>query len=156
MLPAGHEIRDRRLAELTLQRWANQDALAVLRVLPQAKQRYGLRQPAVASVEQAIARRLLLDRRDAQRRWLDSRMDKSWPAELLELRARVAIYESDWRAVNRTIALMTPEQQGQSHWRYWRGACRAAGRPCWGGAPSVRAGPAGAQLLWLSECPAAG
>ncbi|MCD8547376.1 MAG: transglycosylase SLT domain-containing protein [Aeromonadaceae bacterium] len=121
LLPAGREIRDRRLAELTLQRWANQDAPAVLRTLPQAKQRYGLRPPAVASVEQAIARRLLLDRSRQQRHWLDSRMDKSWPAELLELRARVAIYESDWPAVNRTIALMAPAQQGQSRWRYWRG-----------------------------------
>lgn len=121
LLPAGHEIRDRRLAELSLQRWANQDAQGVLRILSQAKQRYGLRPPAVASVEQAIGRRLLLDRSTQQRRWLDSHLNKQWPAELLELRARLAIFEADWPAVNRTIALMAPEQQGQSRWRYWRG-----------------------------------
>lgn len=111
--------QSRHLLALGLARYANQEPEAVLRQLGEMKRRFALNQAEVASVERAAARRLLLDRSPAQRGWLDGTLARSKDAELLELRARLAIWEEDWRGLSGWVKKMPMALQKEDRWRYW-------------------------------------
>lgn len=111
--------QSRHLLALGLARYANQEPEAVLRQLGEMKRRFGLSQTEVASVERAAARRLLLDRSTAQRPWLDATLVRMKDAELLELRARLAIWELDWRGLEGWVKKMPMGSQKEDRWRYW-------------------------------------
>ncbi|MNM35200.1 Soluble lytic murein transglycosylase precursor [compost metagenome] len=91
--------QSRQLLSLGLARYANEQPEPALRQLGEMKRRFGLNQAEVARVERAAARRLLLDRSLAQRSWLDATLVRMKDAELVELRARLAIWEQDWRGL---------------------------------------------------------
>lgn len=111
--------QSRHLLALGLARYANQEPEAVLRQLGEMKRRFGLNQTEVSSVERAAARRLLLDRSTAQRGWLDATLVRMKDAELLELRARLAIWELDWRGLSGWVKRMPMGSQKEDRWRYW-------------------------------------
>ena len=111
--------QSRQLLSLGLARYANEQPEAALRQLGEMKRRFGLSQGDVARVEWAAARRLLLDRSTAQRSWLDATLVRMKDAELVELRARLAIWEQDWRGLEGWVKRMPMALQKEDRWRYW-------------------------------------
>ena len=111
--------QSRQLLSLGLARYANEQPEAALRQLGEMKRRFGLSQGDVARVEWAAARRLLLDRSTAQRSWLDATLVRMKDTELVELRARLAIWEQDWRGLEGWVKRMPMALQKEDRWRYW-------------------------------------
>ncbi|WP_429040380.1 transglycosylase SLT domain-containing protein [Aeromonas media] len=111
--------QSRQLLSLGLARYANEQPELALRQLGEMKRRFGLNQAEVARVERAAARRLLLDRSLAQRSWLDATLVRMKVAELVELRARLAIWEQDWRGLEGWVKRMPMALQKEDRWRYW-------------------------------------
>ena len=111
--------QSRQLLSLGLARYANEQPEPTLRQLGEMKRRFGLNQAEVARVERAAARRLLLDRSTAQRSWLDATLVRMKDAELVELRARLAIWEQDWRGLEGWVKRMPMALQKEDRWRYW-------------------------------------
>ncbi|MBV7468863.1 transglycosylase SLT domain-containing protein [Aeromonas media] len=111
--------QSRQLLSLGLARYANEQPEPALRQLGEMKRRFGLNQAEVARVERAAARRLLLDRSTAQRNWLDATLVRMKDAELVELRARLAIWEQDWRDLEGWVKRMPMALQKEDRWRYW-------------------------------------
>ena len=111
--------QSRQLLSLGLARYANEQPEPTLRQLGEMKRRFGLNQAEVARVERAAARRLLLDRSTAQRSWLDATLGRMKDAELVELRARLAIWEQDWRGLEGWVKRMPMALQKEDRWRYW-------------------------------------
>lgn len=109
----------RKLLSLGLTRYANQEPESVLRQLALFRSRFGLTQAEVKPVERAIARRLLLDRSIAQRSWVDSTVKKLADPDITELRARLAIWEQDWRVLSGWVKMMPMARQKEDRWRYW-------------------------------------
>ncbi|MFM5008714.1 transglycosylase SLT domain-containing protein [Aeromonas veronii] len=109
----------RKLLSLGLTRYANQEPESVLRQLALFRTRFGLTQAEVKPVERAIARRLLLDRSIAQRSWVDSTVKKLADPDITELRARLAIWEQDWRGLSGWVKMMPMARQKEDRWRYW-------------------------------------
>jgi soluble lytic murein transglycosylase len=109
----------RKLLSLGLTRYANQEPEAVLRQLVQFRSRFGLTRAEVKPVERAIARRLLLDRSIAQRNWVDSTVKQLADPDITELRARLAIWEQDWRGLSGWVKMMPMARQKEDRWRYW-------------------------------------
>ncbi|WP_421276079.1 transglycosylase SLT domain-containing protein [Aeromonas veronii] len=109
----------RKLLSLGLTRYANQEPESVLRQLTLFRSRFGLTQAEVKPVERAIARRLLLDRSIAQRSWVDSTVKKLADPDITELRARLAIWEQDWRGLSGWVKMMPMARQKEDRWRYW-------------------------------------
>nr|WP_307772290.1 transglycosylase SLT domain-containing protein [Aeromonas veronii] len=109
----------RKLLSLGLTRYANQEPESVLRQLALFRSRFGLTQAEVKPVERAIARRLLLDRSIAQRSWVDSTVKKLADPDITELRARLAIWEQDWRGLSGWVKMMPMVRQKEDRWRYW-------------------------------------
>lgn len=109
----------RQLLSLGLARYANEQPEPALRQLGEMKRRFGLNQAEVARVERPAARRLLLDRSLAQRSWLDATLVRMKDAELVELRARLAIWEQDWRGLEGWVKRMPMALQKEDRWRYW-------------------------------------
>ncbi|WP_342057879.1 transglycosylase SLT domain-containing protein [Aeromonas sp. OTU364] len=111
--------QSRQLLSLGLARYANEQPEPALRQLGEMKRRFGLNQAEVARVERAAARRLLFDRSLAQRSWLDATLVRMKDAELVELRARLAIWEQDWRGLEGWVKRMPMALQKEDRWRYW-------------------------------------
>lgn len=109
----------RHLLSLGLARYANQEPDAVLRQLGEMTRRFGLNHAEVNRVEKAAARRLLLDRSSDQRAWLDTALVRLKDPELVELRARLAIWEQDWRGLEGWVKRMPMGLQKEDRWRYW-------------------------------------
>ncbi|WP_429086340.1 transglycosylase SLT domain-containing protein [Aeromonas allosaccharophila] len=109
----------RKLLSLGLTRYANQEPESVLRQLALFRSRFGLTPAEVKPVERAIARRLLLDRSIAQRSWVDSTVKKLADPDITELRARLAIWEQDWRGLSGWVKMMPMARQKEDRWRYW-------------------------------------
>ncbi|KRW52620.1 lytic transglycosylase [Aeromonas allosaccharophila] len=109
----------RKLLSLGLTRYANQEPESVLRQLALFRSRFGLTQAEVKPVERAIARRLLLDRAIAQRSWVDSTVKNLADPDITELRARLAIWEQDWRGLSGWVKMMPMARQKEDRWRYW-------------------------------------
>ncbi|HGO9495225.1 TPA: transglycosylase SLT domain-containing protein [Aeromonas veronii AMC24] len=109
----------RKLLSLGLTRYANQEPESALRQLALFRSRFGLTQAEVKPVERAIARRLLLDRSIAQRSWVDSTVKKLADPDITELRARLAIWEQDWRGLSGWVKMMPMARQKEDRWRYW-------------------------------------
>lgn len=112
-------VHSRQLLSLGLARYANQEPEAVLRQLTIFRSRFGLTEAEVKPVERVIARRLLLDRSLAQRNWIDNAVARLADPDITELRARLAIWEQDWRGLSGWVKKMPVERQQEDRWRYW-------------------------------------
>lgn len=51
--------------------------------------------------------------------WIDTALPRQIDPEVYELRARLAIRDGDWAAVERSIGLMPTEAQSKARWQYW-------------------------------------
>lgn len=109
----------RKLLSLGLTRYANQQPEVVLRQLDLFRSRFGLSQADIKPVERAIARRLLLDRSRSERQWLDNMVRLLADPDITELRARLAIWEEDWRGLSGWVKMMPMAHQKEDRWRYW-------------------------------------
>ena len=109
----------KKLLSLGLARYASQQPETVLRQLAQFRRQFGLNQSEVKPIERAIARRLLLDRAIAQRNWVDSTVKQLADPDITELRARLAIWEQDWRNLSGWVKLLPMARQKEDRWRYW-------------------------------------
>ena len=113
----SQERHSRQLLLQGLVRYANSEPDRVLGALASYRSRFALSAQELKPVEYAIARRYLLDRSPAQRVWVDSQV-RAQP-ELVELRARLAVWEEDWRGLSAWIKQMPPARQKEDRWRYW-------------------------------------
>lgn len=111
--------KGREVLLLGLARYANEAPTRALDLLAVYQGRYRFSNGAMQPVEQAAARRLLLDRSTERRSWLDGWMRSSSDEELLELRARLAVWEQDWQRLAGWIKGMPPALQQSERWRYW-------------------------------------
>nr|WP_238432215.1 MULTISPECIES: transglycosylase SLT domain-containing protein [Aeromonas] len=109
----------KKLLLLGLARYANQQPEAVLGQLGYLRSRFALSTAELKPVERAVARRLLLDRSTAQRNWLDATVVRQADPDLLELRARLAIWEQDWKGLSGWVKRMPMGLQKEDRWRYW-------------------------------------
>jgi len=57
--------------------------------------------------------------------WIDSALARQTDGEVFELRARLAIRDRDWGAVERTVGIMPAETQAKARWQYWLGRALA-------------------------------
>ena len=109
----------KRLLLLGLARYANQQPESVLGQLPTMRTRFGLTTTELEPVERAVARRLLLARSTSQRSWVDATVVRLADPDLLELRARLAIWEQDWQGLSGWVKRMPMALQKEDRWRYW-------------------------------------
>ncbi|WP_232818216.1 transglycosylase SLT domain-containing protein [Zobellella maritima] len=104
-----------------LAKLADTEPNLALRLYPQYQKRLGLSREHVARIERKLAQRLMFNRTREHREWLDSRLPELNDVGLLELRARLAIWEQDWQQLPGWIDRLPPESQQDSRWLYWRG-----------------------------------
>lgn len=71
-------------------------------------------------VEAAIALRGLIEREPGIRAWVDEQLPRWGDEKLTALRLRWAIREKDWRAIERTSALLSAADADEGAWTYWR------------------------------------
>ncbi|MEQ5858273.1 transglycosylase SLT domain-containing protein [Halomonas sp. EF61] len=57
--------------------------------------------------------------------WIDGALAGQQDPEVFELRARLAIRDRDWAAVERTVGIMPAETQAKARWQYWLGRALA-------------------------------
>ncbi|GAA3538406.1 transglycosylase SLT domain-containing protein [Zobellella aerophila] len=104
-----------------LARLADTEPGLVMNLYPQYQKRLGLSREHVARIERKLAQRLMFNRTREHREWLDHRLPEVGDIDLLELRARLAIWEQDWRRLPEWIDRLPTESQQDSRWQYWRG-----------------------------------
>lgn len=109
-----------------LARLADREPDRVMRLYPQYQKRLGLARDHVALIERKLAQRLMFNRTREHRDWLDHRLPELGDIDLLELRARLAIWEQDWRHLPAWIDRLPGESQQDSRWQYWRGRAYSA------------------------------
>ncbi|WP_445397193.1 transglycosylase SLT domain-containing protein [Zobellella sp. An-6] len=109
-----------------LARLADSEPELVMSLYPKYQRLHGIDGVQMAVVERSLARRLMFNRTRDYRSWLDSRLPEVGDAELFELRARLAIWEQDWRPLDGWIDRLPAEAQQDSRWLYWRGRALAA------------------------------
>ncbi|MDX1736292.1 MAG: transglycosylase SLT domain-containing protein, partial [Halioglobus sp.] len=73
-----------------------------------------------ARVERTIARRSLFARTDAHREWLHDVLARLGDDTLTGIRLRWALRERDWAALERTLPLLSEQEQQEGVWRYWQ------------------------------------
>ncbi|GHA27200.1 transglycosylase SLT domain-containing protein [Oceanisphaera arctica] len=120
LLVAGSERHKAALAQ-ALSRLADTKPELVMSLYPKYQRQSGLSQPLVAGIERQLARRLMFNRTQDYRGWLDSRLPVVGDADLFELRSRLAIWEQDWRTLPGWIDRLPVAAQQDSRWQYWRG-----------------------------------
>jgi len=100
-----------------LSRYNPQEALLLWRDF---SQRLAFSPAQVREVEYAIALRSLFAETDAHRDWLHGALQRLADDKLTGIRLRWALAEQDWSALERTLPLLSAEQQEAGVWRYWR------------------------------------
>ncbi len=120
LLVAG-SARHKAALALALSRLADTKPELVMSLYPKYQRQSGLSQELVAGIERQLARRLMFNRTRDYRGWLDSRLPVVGDADLFELRARLAIWEQDWRHLPGWIDRLPATTQQDSRWQYWRG-----------------------------------
>ncbi|MBN8414456.1 transglycosylase SLT domain-containing protein [Halomonas litopenaei] len=100
---------------------AETSAASALNGWQQVSTRVNLSPQARQSLEREIMYHAL--RRDQRELlgWIDGALPTQQDAEVFELRARLAIRDRDWGALERTVAAMPAEVQGKARWQYWLG-----------------------------------
>lgn len=106
---------------LALAKLADTEYSQVMSLYPKYQRQAGLSAAQVARVEQKLAQRLMFNRTHEYRSWLDSRLPVVGNEELFELRARLAIWEQDWKQLPGWIDRLSASTQQDSRWQYWRG-----------------------------------
>ncbi|WP_298717970.1 transglycosylase SLT domain-containing protein [uncultured Oceanisphaera sp.] len=120
LLVAGSDRHKAALAR-ALSRLADTRPELVMSLYPKYRCQSDLSRQQVADIERQLARRLMFNRTRDYRSWLDSRLPVVGDADLFELRARLAIWEQDWRELPDWIERLPAEAQRDSRWQYWRG-----------------------------------
>ncbi|GAA3715018.1 transglycosylase SLT domain-containing protein [Oceanisphaera sediminis] len=120
LLVAGSDRHKAALAR-ALSRLADTRPELVMSLYPKYRRQSDLSRQQVADIERQLARRLMFNRTRDYRSWLDSRLPVVGDADLFELRARLAIWEQDWRELPDWIERLPAEAQRDSRWQYWRG-----------------------------------
>lgn len=120
LLVAG-TVRHKDALAKALARLADTRPELVMSLYPKYQRQSDLSQQQVAGIERQLARRLMFNRTRDYRSWLDSRLPVVGDADLFELRARLAIWEQDWRTLPGWIDRLPAEAQQDSRWQYWRG-----------------------------------
>lgn len=127
--PAAFTARDERARAAVaagLARLADRDPGLVMNLYPQYRRQLGLSDPQVAAIERSLAQRLMFNRTREHRAWLDSRLPEIGTEALFELRARLAIWEQDWRHLGDWIDRLPEAARQDSRWLYWQGRALAA------------------------------
>ncbi|WP_041543007.1 transglycosylase SLT domain-containing protein [Oceanimonas sp. GK1] len=111
---------------VALARLADRDPGLAMTLYPRYQRAPGLTSLQVAEVERSLARRLMYNRTHEYRSWLDQRLPEIGSDALFELRARLAIWEQDWRHLVDWIDRLPADEQNSSRWQYWRGRALAS------------------------------
>ncbi|WP_232821202.1 transglycosylase SLT domain-containing protein [Oceanimonas marisflavi] len=113
--------RHRAAMAVALVRLADRNPQLAMRLYSRYQRQPGLTSLQVAEVERSLARRLMYNRTQEYRRWLDQRLPEVGSDALFELRARLAIWEQDWAHLNDWLDRLPADEQNNSRWQYWRG-----------------------------------
>ena len=119
LLPQGRDADTRAMATMTLQRVAASDPSLARSLLEQARQRYGLQEAEVVRVEGSIARKFMLERTASERPWIDKALQRQHEPALMELRLRMALWESDWQGVKLWVQKIPDSARSDVRWTYW-------------------------------------
>lgn len=119
ILPARNDADSQQMATLALQRLAAQEPARSRQLYLQARSRYSLSEPQRLAVEGAIARQFMLDRTAEERAWIDSTLKRQHDPALIELRLRLALWESDWRGVKQWVQRIPDSARSDVRWTYW-------------------------------------
>ena len=119
ILPAARDADSQQMAALALQRLAAQDPALSRQLYLQARSRYALGEQQRLAVEGAIARRFMLDRNAEERAWIDRTLQRQHDPSLIELRLRLAVWESDWRGVKQWVQRIPDSARSDVRWTYW-------------------------------------
>ncbi|MGL4205434.1 MAG: transglycosylase SLT domain-containing protein [Aeromonadaceae bacterium] len=119
LLPAGRDADSQQVATLVLQRLAAQDPARSRQLYLQARSRYVLNESQRLAVEGAIARKFMLDRVAEERGWIDRTLQRQHDPSLIELRLRLALWESDWRGVKQWVQRIPDSARSDVRWTYW-------------------------------------
>lgn len=117
----AHGQRQKEVLALALEKLADTEPQQIMSLYPKYQRQAELSQQQVAGIERQLARRLMYNRTRDYRSWLDSRLPVVGDEDLFELRARLAIWEQDWRALPGWIDRLSASAQQDSRWQYWRG-----------------------------------
>ncbi|MEF1341170.1 lytic murein transglycosylase, partial [Vibrio rotiferianus] len=73
-----------------------------------------------------IAIRLIRTESDSLAKWRDDKTKNSQSLPLIESRIRLSIQNSDWKGVQKWIAVLNDEEQASLRWQYWLGRSEIA------------------------------
>jgi Soluble lytic murein transglycosylase and related regulatory proteins (some contain LysM/invasin domains) len=119
LLSPAQDPDSRQMAALTLKRLASTDPANARTLLQQARQQYGLQEEEVLLVEGAIARAFMVDRVADERPWIDTALMRQHDPALIELRLRMALWESDWQGVKQWVQRIPDSARSDVRWTYW-------------------------------------
>lgn len=119
VLPQGRDADTRAMATMTLQRVAATEPSLARSLLVEARQRYGLQEEEVVRVEGSIARKFMLERTASERPWIDKALQRQHEPALMELRLRMALWESDWQGVKLWVQKIPDSARSDVRWTYW-------------------------------------
>ena len=119
ILPTTAGSDTAQMATLALQRLAKSEPLQARSLYEQARTRYALSTAQVLAVEGSIARQLMLDRNADERPWVDRALRRQHDPDLIELRLRQAVWESDWRGVKLWVQRIPDTARSDVRWTYW-------------------------------------
>ena len=119
LLPQGRDADTRAMATMALQRVAATEPSLARSLLVEARQRYGLQEEEVVRVEGSIARKFMLERTASERPWIDKALQRQHEPALMELRLRMALWESDWQGVKLWVQKIPDSARSDVRWTYW-------------------------------------
>lgn len=117
LMPKKHNVQ---LALSGLYRLADKDPVYARQLTPIISKRFSLSDEDQNATLARIAWYSTIRDLPDNEAWLEKYLGGSTNLRLLEQRARRAVIEQDWVALNRWIDALPKSEQNSSRWRYWR------------------------------------
>ncbi|MBQ0755118.1 MAG: transglycosylase SLT domain-containing protein [Gammaproteobacteria bacterium] len=117
LMPNKHNIQ---LALSGLHRLADKDPVYARQLTPIISKRFSLSDDDQNTVLARIAWFSTIRDLPNNKVWLEKYLAGTTNLRLLEQRARRAVIDQDWVALNNWINALPKSEQNSSHWRYWR------------------------------------
>ncbi len=112
---------DKKQTALTVfKRYARLKPLQAYPQIPALQKKYHLTLQEVRDIERVMLGSMLFEKQDVPYQYVDRLLAEFKDADLLEHRIRNAIWQKDYRTVDRFISLLPPDKQKQENYTYWR------------------------------------
>lgn len=117
LMPDKHDVQ---LALSGLYRLADKDPVYARQLTPIIGKRFSLSDDDQNAILARVAWFSTIRELPNNKAWLEQYLASTTNLRLLEQRARRAVIDQDWTALNRWIDALPKSEQNSSHWRYWR------------------------------------